>query len=99
MRILSTSLTLVALLGLAACENPNSMNHPTDTGSMQLPNTSGTGTQVTPPTGRDVGSMAAPSGSGGVLTRTQPSGSRAPTDTGSMALPPGAQGNSLPHRP
>jgi hypothetical protein len=93
MRILSTGLTVAALIALGACnKGPNTP--PADVGSMALPSTGAPGVTVREPTTRDVGSMTAPSGTGGVVSRT--SGAPRTPDTGSMALPPAAQGNSKP---
>lgn len=92
MRIVSTGLTFAALVALAACAGNTS--RPTDVGSMALPSTGNSGVRASEPLGRDVGSMSAPSGSGGVVTRTTPA--YGAPDTGNMALPPAAQGNSLP---
>jgi hypothetical protein len=88
MRFVFTSLTVAAVLGVAACAN--NPNRPTDVGSMQLPSQTG-GVAVRESRTPDTGSMQLPPPSGGVVTRetTTP-------DTGSMALPGAAQGNSLP---
>lgn len=90
MRFISTSLTVAAVLGVAACANPN---RPTDVGSMQTPVNQPAGVIGTNRPGPDTGSMQLPQPSGGVVTRE----SRTP-DTGSMALPGAAQGNSTPRR-
>ncbi len=95
MRILSTGLVLGSLIALGACAN--NPNRPTDVGNMALPTTGTAGVRAAEPAGRDVGSMQAPSGSGGALSTTAPT-SRGPADTGNMALPSRAQGNSAPTR-
>ncbi len=88
MKLVAQGLTLAALLATAACTA--NTNRPTDTGSMQTPVPNRAG--IVDPTmrqGRDVGSMQAPTTSGGVRVRE----STVP-DTGSMAEPAAAQGNS-----
>lgn len=94
MRIFSTGLTFVALIALGACAN--NTTKPNDVGNMALPTVGNAGTTSAVPAGRDVGSMSAPSGSGGSVSRLAPAAT-AP-DTGNMALPSAAQGNSLPRR-
>lgn len=94
MRIFSTGLTFAALIALAACAG--NTNRPSDVGNMALPTVGSPGVSSTVPAGRDVGSMSAPSGSGGAVSRVAPP-STVP-DTGNMALPPAAQGNSAPRR-
>lgn len=93
MKVLSTGLTVAALLAVGACST-NTARSPNDVGSMQLPSTNPGGVSTTTPTGRDVGSSQAPQGSGGVISRTTPGAG----DTGSMALPSAAQGNSSTRR-
>ncbi len=95
MRILSTGLVLGSLIALGACTDSN-MTRPSDVGSMALPTTGTQGVTSTVPARRDVGSMSAPSGSGGTVSRTAPTSSV--PDTGNMALPSRAQGNSTPGR-
>jgi hypothetical protein len=80
MRFAVSSLTLLAVLGLAACAN--NPNRPTDTGSMQQPAATGGVTQAEPRR-PDTGSMQQPAPYGGVQQQTGP---RRP-DTGSMQYP------------
>lgn len=98
MRIMTIGLTVAALIALGACTTPSNPGRaPSDVGSMQLPSTGTAGVATTAPRGADVGSMTAPSGSGGVVTHTSPTRS-GPTDTGNMALPSNAQGYVPPRR-
>lgn len=91
MRFMFTSLTVVAVLGVAACAN--NPNRPTDVGSMQTPAPSPVGIAVPGHPGVDTGSVQPPPRTGGLVR-----GAPAARDTGSMALPNAAQGNSAPGR-
>jgi len=89
MRFAVRGLTLLAVVGLAACAN--NPNRPTDTGNMALPAPQQSGVYGTSrPAGADTGSMQIPN-------QPSQSGLRAQPDTlgnmGSMQAPQSSQGN------
>ena len=88
MRFVVTGLSVLAVLGLAACSN--NPNRPTDTGNMAYPTPVPSGVIGTNRPGLDTGNMAQPMPSGNV------GGLRASPETsgaGQMALPQSSQGN------
>jgi hypothetical protein len=88
MRFVVPGLTLLAMLGLAACAN--NPNRPTDVGSMQTPAPAASGVLGTNRPGADTGSMAQPAASGNSGLRFQPD---ALGSMGSMQSPNSSQGN------
>lgn len=93
MKSLTTALSLVSLLGVAACGVSTSPITPNDTGNMAYPTPSPSGNiGFARPATLDTGSMNTPTAAGGTL-RPGYTGN----DTGSMALPNRVQRQSLPN--